>query len=154
MVISDVYKSFIPNKSTVTKYYLIQWISKLLGSFQIHRVRQFILNFTGLAGIVNATVYKTMAISTGLGHGKLRTPYSLIILWNSRHICSFNCLLTCYCTLPKLDHSEANPFRTGPAYILNQIMNDDLSPADQELQTLIQRYRCFHANFFGYQVPI
>ena len=35
-VISDVCKSFIPNKITFAKYCLAQWISKLPGSFEIH----------------------------------------------------------------------------------------------------------------------
>ena len=41
------------------------------GSFEIHWVRQYLVDFIGLAGIVNATVYKTEPIITGLGHGKL-----------------------------------------------------------------------------------
>ena len=43
--------SFIPNKTTFTKYHLTQWISKLVGSFEIHWVRQYLVNFMGLAGI-------------------------------------------------------------------------------------------------------
>ena len=70
-LISDVYRSFIANKTTFTKYCLIQWISKLLGSFEIHGVRQYLANFMGLAGIVNTTVYKAAPILTGLRHGKL-----------------------------------------------------------------------------------
>ena len=35
-VILDVYRSFIPNKTTLTKNCLTQWISKLLRSFEIH----------------------------------------------------------------------------------------------------------------------
>ena len=57
-VISDVYRSFIPNKSTFTKYCLTQWISKHSGRFEIHWVRQYLVNFTGLTGIINTTVYK------------------------------------------------------------------------------------------------
>ena len=71
MVISDVHSSFIPNKTTFNKYCLTQWISKLLGSFEILWVRQYLVNFMGLAGIVYTTVYKTEPIFTGLGHGKL-----------------------------------------------------------------------------------
>ena len=48
-VISDVYRSFIPNKTTFTKYCLTQWISKLC-SFEIHLVREYLANFMGLAG--------------------------------------------------------------------------------------------------------
>ena len=61
----------MPNKNYINLYYITLWISKLPGSFQIHRVRQYLGNFMGLAGIVNATVYKTEPIMTGLGHGKL-----------------------------------------------------------------------------------
>ena len=64
MVISDVYRSFIPTKNTFTKYCLTQLISELPWSFEI-RVRQYLVNFVGLAGI-----YKTKPI-TGCGHGKL-----------------------------------------------------------------------------------
>ena len=76
-VISDVHKSFIPYKTTFTKYCLTQWISKLLGSFEIHWIRQYLGNFMSLAGNVNTTVYKTKPIFTGLGHGKL----SWFITW-------------------------------------------------------------------------
>ena len=40
-------------------------------NFEIHRVRQYLENFTGLAGIINANVYKTESIFTGIRHGKL-----------------------------------------------------------------------------------
>ena len=56
-------RSFIPNKITFTKYCLTQWISKLPGSFEIKAVLG--KHFAGLAGIVNATVYKTEPIFTG-----------------------------------------------------------------------------------------
>ena len=59
MVFSDVNRSFISNKIAFTKYCLFQWISKLPGTFQIHCVRQWLLDFTGFAGMINATVYKT-----------------------------------------------------------------------------------------------
>ena len=62
-VIYYVFRSFIRNKTTCIKYCLARWIS-------IHCVRQYMVNFTGLAGIVNTTVYKTEPILTGLGHGK------------------------------------------------------------------------------------
>ena len=71
VVISDVYRAFIRNKTTFTKYCLTQWISKLPGSFEIDWVRQYMVNLMGLLGIVNASVYKTELIFTGLGHGKL-----------------------------------------------------------------------------------
>ena len=56
-VIPDVYKSVIPNNTTLTKYCLAQWISKLPRSFEIHWVIQYLVNFTDLAGIVNNTLY-------------------------------------------------------------------------------------------------
>ena len=54
-VIPDVHMSFISNRTTFIKYCLTQWISKFTGSFEIHWVRQYPLNFTGLtlADIVN-----------------------------------------------------------------------------------------------------
>ena len=56
---SDVYMSFVPNKTSLTKYRLSQWISKLLGNFIIHWSRQYLVHFNGLVGIVHATVCKT-----------------------------------------------------------------------------------------------
>ena len=72
-VISDVYRIFIPNKTTFTKYCITQWISKLPRSFEIKwlLLMQHLANFTGVEGIVNATVYKTEPIFTGLRHGTL-----------------------------------------------------------------------------------
>ena len=70
-VISDVCRSFISNKTAFAKYCLTQWISKLPGNFDIHAVRQYLVNITGLADIVYATVYKTEPIFTCLEHGKL-----------------------------------------------------------------------------------
>ena len=64
-------RSFILNKTTFTKYCITQWISKLRGSFEIHWVRQYLLDFMGLVEIVNAIVYKNEPIVTGLGHRKL-----------------------------------------------------------------------------------
>ena len=62
---------------------LTQWISKLRGSFEIHLVRQNLVYFTGLADIVNVTVYKTKPISTDRGRGKL-SWYLIIYIsfWN------------------------------------------------------------------------
>ena len=48
-----------------------QWISKLPGSFEIHWVKQYPVNVTGLADKVNAIVYKTEPIFTGLKYGEL-----------------------------------------------------------------------------------
>ena len=58
IIISGVYRSFIPKKPTFTKYCLTKWISKLPGSFENHWVRQYLLNFTGLASIVYTTAKK------------------------------------------------------------------------------------------------
>ena len=52
-------------------YRLTQWISTIRGSFGFHWVRQYLVNFTGLSEIVNAIVYKTEPIVTGLEHGKV-----------------------------------------------------------------------------------
>ena len=70
-VISNFNRSFIPNKITFTKYPLTQCILTLHGSSEIHWVGQYLVNFTGVAGILNITVYKTEPIFTGLGHGEL-----------------------------------------------------------------------------------
>ena len=66
-------ESFVPNKTAFNKYCLTQGISKLPRSFEIHWIRQYmyLVNFTGLAGIVRATVYNTEPIFTGLRYGKL-----------------------------------------------------------------------------------
>ena len=55
-------------------YCLTQWISKLPGSFEIHWVKQYQENSMGLVGIVNATVYQTKPIFTGLGYGMVSCP--------------------------------------------------------------------------------
>ena len=52
--------------TTFTKYWLTQWISKLPGCFEIYVVRQYLVNFTGLVGLLNATVYKAEPIFTCL----------------------------------------------------------------------------------------
>ena len=56
MVIWDVYRSFIPDDTTFTKYCLTWNPLSIL--------RQYLVNFMGLMGIINTTVYKTE-------HGKL-----------------------------------------------------------------------------------
>ena len=40
---------------------------KAPGSFEIYWKREYLVNFTGLTGIVNTTVYKTETIFAGLG---------------------------------------------------------------------------------------
>ena len=59
------------NKTTFTNYCLTQWIPKLPGSFEIYWVRQYLVNITVPVGILNATVYKTEPIFTGLRPDKL-----------------------------------------------------------------------------------
>ena len=86
-VISDVYRSFTPNKTTfIIKCCVTLWIWKLSWSFEIHRVRQYLVNFTGLAGIVKATLYKIkpIIIFTGLGHGKLSQLLTLLVYYGSQ----------------------------------------------------------------------
>ena len=71
MFISNLEMFTGQNKTTYSKYCLIQWISKFPRSFEIHWVRQNLVNFTGLVGMVNTTVDKTEPIFPGLWHGKL-----------------------------------------------------------------------------------
>ena len=49
----------------------MEQILKLPWSFEIHWVKQYLVDFTGLAGIVNATVDKTKLILAGLRHDHL-----------------------------------------------------------------------------------
>ena len=55
--LSHLLTQVIRNRSTFTKYCLTQCISKLPGSFEIHWVRQYLVNFAGLAGIVNTNIW-------------------------------------------------------------------------------------------------
>ena len=52
-VISDAYRSIIWNKIIFIKYCLTQWISKLPWNFEIHWVRQYLVNFSGMANYPN-----------------------------------------------------------------------------------------------------
>ena len=80
MLISDVYRSFIPNKTTFTKHCLTQWISKFPGSFEIHWVRQYLVNFTGVVGIVSATKPSQFSQVAGMAHGPVFfTPDSVFV---------------------------------------------------------------------------
>ena len=65
--ISEIYRSFIWNKTTFTKYCLTQWISKFTKRFEIYWVRQYLVTFMCVAGIINATVYKSEPFFTGSG---------------------------------------------------------------------------------------
>ena len=49
-VYTYVYSSFPWNAITFTEYCLTQWISKLPGSFEIHWVRQYLVNFVDPTG--------------------------------------------------------------------------------------------------------
>ena len=53
--ISDVYRSFISNKATFTTVLLSDFQSSR-GSFEIHWVRQYLVNFKDLVGIVNTLI--------------------------------------------------------------------------------------------------
>ena len=79
MIISYVYRSFIPNRTIFMKYCLTQWILNLPGSFDIHWARQYLVNFMGLTGRVNTDVYKTEPLFTGLGRGKLSRFLKLVL---------------------------------------------------------------------------
>ena len=52
------HRSFILNETRFTKYCVTQWISNLPGVFmvEIHLIRQYLVNFMGLSGIVNENV--------------------------------------------------------------------------------------------------
>ena len=105
MVISDVYKSFIPNRNTSIWYCFTQWITKLPGSFEIHWVRQYLVNFLGLAGMINLNVYKAGPMFMGLGHSKLSWFLTL-------HHCNAACPLSY--NICSLSHS----FSTRPPCII------------------------------------
>ena len=76
-----LYFSFTVNwyvyMSVIPKCCPTRWISKLLWSFEIHRVGQYLANFTGLSGKENATIYKTGPIFTVLGYDKLSLVFTL-----------------------------------------------------------------------------
>ena len=64
----ELYGRFRSLQILYSKQNYIHWV--LLRSFEIHLIRQNLVNFLDLVGIVNATVYKTKPIFTGLEHGK------------------------------------------------------------------------------------
>ena len=66
-VYSDVYRSFFPIKTTFIKYCLTQWISKVLASFEFHWEKQYLVNFTALADIVNEQFTRPSQFSQVLG---------------------------------------------------------------------------------------
>ena len=80
MVISDVHRSFIPNKTIFAKYCLTQWISKLPGNFDSNWVRQHRVNATPLAGKLYTTVYKNEPIITSLGH------WQIVLIFNTAYV--------------------------------------------------------------------
>ena len=65
-VISDAYRSSMPNESTFTKYWLSQLISKLPELWN-----PLSKAVPGVVGIINATVYNTKSIVTGPDYGKV-----------------------------------------------------------------------------------
>ena len=62
---------FIPNKTIFSKHFFTRSIPKLIGSFEINDVKQYLLIFMFLAGLLNATAYKTELIFTVVGNDKL-----------------------------------------------------------------------------------
>ena len=73
MFIFEVNGCLVPNETRFSMYFyvLLSGISKLPGSFEISLVKQYLVHFLSLAGIVNVNVYKTETIFTGLEHGEL-----------------------------------------------------------------------------------
>ena len=87
-VISDVYRSFIPNKTTFTLLYSVD-LKAHRGSFESYWVGEYLVSFTGLASIVNATARKNEQIFRGLGHDKLSRYDSCKFLnYKNAHKCS------------------------------------------------------------------
>ena len=70
--------------------------------FQIHCIRQHPVNFTGLAGIVNTTVYMTEPIFTGIGHGKLFLSLTLASQWRHNELDGVSSHLRLGCLLNRL----------------------------------------------------
>ena len=64
---------------------LTQWISKLPGSFEIHWVRQYLVNSMGVAGIVNSTVYKTEQV-LGMANCPNFERYAIYLLVRTHHM--------------------------------------------------------------------
>ena len=65
---------------------------KLMSYIHNSWIRQYLVNFTGLADIVSATVYKTKPIFTHHGHGILSSFLTLLFL--STSIVDFNLYLS------------------------------------------------------------
>ena len=65
---SDVYRSFIRNKTTYIKHCLTRWISWELWNPKIKAISGKLYGFGGHS---KTTAHKTKPIVTGLGHGKL-----------------------------------------------------------------------------------
>ena len=75
------FRSFIPNKTMFITYCL----SGLPGSFKIHWVRQLLVHFMVVVGIVNATVYRTEPIFMDLGHSKMSQFLTLQLYYPKWH---------------------------------------------------------------------
>ena len=93
-------------------------------NFEIHRVRQYLGNFTGLAGRVNANVYKTESIFTCLGHGKLSQFLALYVhtLLN----------VSCHC-VPFQVHLATGIVRNGVHYGHNTNYTDNFVPGQAKI---------------------
>ena len=76
-----LYWTFIQNKTTLTKYCLTQWISKLLWSFEVHWVRQYLVNFMGLAGIIKAI------FTDQVNFHRFQAWQNILIFQHGTHIC-------------------------------------------------------------------
>ena len=74
---------YLPSTVLLSKFY------SSFRSFEIHWVRQHLVNCMGLAGIVNPIVYKTEPITTGPRHGKL-SPWLHIYLLSDTAVPSSN----------------------------------------------------------------
>ena len=95
VVISDVYRSRIPNKTTFTKYCLTQWISRHPGCLKIHRVRPYRVNFSGLVGILNELFTRPSQFSQVSGMANYVICYtamgaSLNYMWVNRPVPNHN----------------------------------------------------------------
>ena len=72
--------SCIINKTTFTKCCFTQWISKLPMSFEFHWVRQYLVDFMGLASIVNAMFTRPSQFSQVLGMANYLCIIAYIII--------------------------------------------------------------------------
>ena len=84
MVISNIYRSFIPNKATFTKYCLSQWISKFHGSSVWQYLVHFYYNGIIVGAMASQITSLTIVYSTiysGLNQRKHQSSASLAFVW-------------------------------------------------------------------------